>query len=87
MNVSGIGMTLAAPNRDNAVRLMQFLVSPAGQKIYGEVNNEFPLLKGAEVSEAMKAWPPLHPDTIDLIAIATNRPEALKLMDEVDFDG
>lgn len=87
VNVSGIGMTLAAPNHENAVRLMQFLVSPEGQKIYGEINNEYPLRAGAEVSEVMKDWPQLNPDSVDLLDIASNRPAAVKLMEEVDFDG
>ena len=87
VNVSGIGMTLAAPNRDNALKLIDFLVSAEGQKIYGEVNNEFPLRPGAAVAPVMRDWPALHPDTIDLLDIARNRPAALELMDEVDFDG
>lgn len=87
VNVSGIGLTLAAPHRDNALALIRFLVSPAGQKIYGEVNNEFPLRADAEIAPVMRDWPALHPDSIDLLAIARFRPEALDLMDEVDFDG
>ena len=87
VNVGGLGMTLAAPNRDNAIRLMEFLVSPEGQKIYGEINNEYPLRAGAEVGEVMKSWPELRPDAIPLLDIAANRPRALELMEEVDFDG
>jgi iron(III) transport system substrate-binding protein len=87
VNVGGIGMTLAAPDRDAALELMRFLVSPEGQKIYGEINNEYPLRPGAEVSAAMKDWPALEPDTIPLLDIAKNRPAALRLMEEVDFDG
>ena len=87
VNVSGIGMTLAAPHRENALRLMEFLVSPEGQEIYGAVNNEFPLRPGAEVGEVMRDWPALDPDSIDLLEVARNRPAALRLMEEVDFDG
>jgi iron(III) transport system substrate-binding protein len=87
VNVSGIGLTQAAPHRDNALALIRFLVSAEGQKIYAEVNNEFPLRPGAELAPVMQGWPPLDPDPIDLLDIARNRPAAVKLMDEVDFDG
>lgn len=87
VNVSGIAMTKAAPHRDAALKLMEFLVSPQGQKIYAEINNEFPLVKGVEWPEFMKEWPKFTPDSIDLMAIAKNRPEALKITEEVDFDG
>ena len=43
MNVSGIAMTRAAPNRENAVKLMEFLVGELAQKMYAEQNNEYPL--------------------------------------------
>jgi iron(III) transport system substrate-binding protein len=87
VNIGGVGMTKAAPNRANALKFMEFLVSPEGQKIYGEVNNEYPLLAGAEVGPEMRDWPKLVPDTIDLADLARYREDALKLMDTVDFDG
>ncbi|PZQ99643.1 MAG: iron ABC transporter substrate-binding protein [Cereibacter sphaeroides] len=86
VNISGIGMTKSAPNKENALKLMEFLVSPEGQKIYAEINNEFPLLKGVELGPVMQAWPAFTPDPVDLMEIAGDRPKALKLMDEVDFD-
>lgn len=87
VNVSGIGLTLAAPHRENAVSLIRFLVSEEGQSIYARVNSEFSLREGTPLSPAMRDWPALHPDPIDLLAIARHRAEALELMDEVDFDG
>ncbi|MFN3293337.1 MAG: extracellular solute-binding protein, partial [Gemmobacter sp.] len=38
LNVSGIGMTAAAPNRDAALKLMEWLVSPQAQAIYAELD-------------------------------------------------
>lgn len=86
VNVSGVTMTRAAPNRDEALELMEFLVSPAAQAIYAELNNEYPVLEGAEVSELVAAWGSFEADTTDLSAIASERPNALRVMEEVNFD-
>ncbi len=36
MNISGVAMTKAAPNREAALQLMEFLASDEAQKIYAE---------------------------------------------------
>jgi iron(III) transport system substrate-binding protein len=87
INVSGIAMTQAAPNRDEALQLMEFLVSPAAQAIYAEVNHEYPVLQGAALSDLVQSWGPLNADTLDLTEIAGHRAAALRIMEEVNFDG
>jgi len=87
INVSGIALTRAAPHRDEAVKLMEWLVSPAAQEIYAQVNTEFPVLQGAALSPLVESWGPFTPDTLDLDTIAGFRPAALRIMEEVNFDG
>jgi iron(III) transport system substrate-binding protein len=87
INVSGIALTQAAPNHDEAVQLMEFLVSPEAQAIYAEVNHEYPVLPGAERSDLVSSWGDLNPDTTDLTEIAGHRAAALRIMEEVNFDG
>jgi iron(III) transport system substrate-binding protein len=87
INVSGIGLTKAAPNRDEAVQLMEFLVSPEAQGIYAEANNEYPVLTDAPLSELVQSWGSFTPDTVDLTYLASQRPAALRIMEEVNFDG
>jgi iron(III) transport system substrate-binding protein len=87
VNVSGIALTQAAPNRDDAVQLMEYLVSPAAQAIYAEANFEYPVLESAEISALVASWGTMTPDTTDLTEIAGHRAAALRIMEEVDFDG
>ncbi len=87
INVSGIALTQAAPNHDEAVQLMEFLVSPEAQAIYAEVNHEYPVLPGASLSDLVSSWGELVPDTTDLTEIAGHRAAALRIMEEVNFDG
>ena len=87
VNVSGVAMTKSAPNKAAALKLMEFLASDEAQKIYAETNNEFPVEPGVERSALVASWGEFTPDTINLSDLAKLRPTALKLMEEVDFDG
>ena len=43
VNISGVAMAKNAPNRANAVKLMEFLASDEAQKLYATANNEYPV--------------------------------------------
>ena len=86
MNISGVAMTKAAPNHDAALKLMEWLSSDEAQKIYAETNYEFPVEPGVERSTLVKSWGEFTPDSLPLADVATQRPAALKLIEEVDFD-
>jgi iron(III) transport system substrate-binding protein len=87
VNVSGIAMTKAAPNREEALQLMEWLVSPEAQAIYAELNYEYPVLPGAAVSDLVASWGTFEADTVDLSELAGYRGAALRIMEEVNFDG
>lgn len=86
MNISGIAMTKAAPNHDAALKLMEWLSGDEAQKIYAETNFEFPVKAGVERSELVTSWGEFTPDSLPLAEVAAKRPEALKLIETVDFD-
>lgn len=87
VNVSGVALTQAAPNRDEAIQFMEFLVSPEAQGVYAEANNEYPVLNGVAPSELVASWGEFTADETDLPTIADHRPAALRIMEEVNFDG
>ncbi|WP_134725548.1 Fe(3+) ABC transporter substrate-binding protein [Paracoccus luteus] len=87
VNVSGVAMTTSAPNKDAALKLMEFLASDAAQKIYAETNYEFPIKQGVALSPVVESWGSFTPDSVDLTEISRLRPEALKLIQQVDVDG
>lgn len=43
VNVSGGGVAAHAPNRDNAVRLLEFLSTPESQTLVAQMNYEYPI--------------------------------------------
>lgn len=87
VNVSGVALIKSAPNRDNAIKMMEFLASPMAQEIYASANFEYPIAPGTEADPLVKSWGSFTPDEVNLMTLAGNRPAALKLIEEVDFDG
>lgn len=87
VNISGVAMTKSAPNRDNALKLMEFLASDEAQRIYAETNHEFPIKAGVARSALVESWGEFTPDSLSLTEMARLRPEALKLIEDVNFDG
>lgn len=87
VNVSGVAMTTSAPNKDAALKLMEFLASDTAQKIYAETNYEFPIKAGVALSPVVQSWGEFTPDSVDLTEISRLRPDALKLIQQVDVDG
>lgn len=87
VNVSGVAMTAGAPNRTEALAFMEYLSSPEAQQIYANAVHEYPVAPGAAPSDLVASWGSFTPDVTPLTAIAGNRPEALRLVETVDFDG
>ena len=87
MNISGIAMTKAAPNKAAALQLMEWLSGDEAQKIYAETNHEFPVKPGVARSALVEGWGPFTPDTLNLAAVAAARSQAVKLIETADFDG
>jgi iron(III) transport system substrate-binding protein len=87
LNVSGVAMTKSAPNKDAALKFMEWLSGDVAQKIYAETNFEYPVKPGVERSALVQSWGTFTPDSIDLTTVAKARPAALRIMEEIDFDG
>ncbi len=86
VNVSGMAMIKGAPNAENARRLMEFLVSDTAQKIYADVNFEYPVKPGIPLDETVASFGELKPDTLSIAEVAKNRKTAGQLVDKVGFD-
>lgn len=87
VNISGIAMTKSAPNKENALKFMEWLSGDAAQKIYAETNHEYPVKPGVERSALVASWGEFTQDSKTLAEIAAQRPAAVKIMETVNFDG
>jgi iron(III) transport system substrate-binding protein len=86
VNVSGAVVARHAPNRDAAVRFLEYLVSDEAQKVYAEANFEFPVKAGAVAHPIIASFGTLKIDPLPLTDIARRRAEASRLIDKVGFD-
>ena len=86
VNVSGMILAKYAPNKGNAIKLMEYLASEEAQKIYAEVNYEYPVKEGVAWSALVKSWGTFKADDVTLEEIAKLRREASLLVDETDFN-
>jgi len=86
VNVSGAAVTKAAKNRDNAVKLIEFLSGDAAQKLYAEQNFEYPVKAGVALHPLVASWGKFKADDIGLADVATHRAAASRLVDEVKFN-
>ncbi len=86
VNISGMALTKASPNQDNAVKLMEFLAGPLAQQMYAEQNYEYPILDGVPETGVLKAMGPMTSDTLPLADISEHRSAAIKLVDKVGYN-
>jgi len=86
MNISGVALTKAAPNKNNAIKLMEYLSSAAAQQVYGEVNHEYPINKQVKPSALVQSWGEFKFDTLPLAKITQHMNNASRMADEVNYD-
>ena len=86
VNISGAALAKNAPNRDNAVKLIQFLASDKAQQIYADSNYEYPIRAGVAVNATIAGYGKLTVDPMPIAKIVVNRKAASTLVDKVGFD-
>ena len=86
VNISGAAVARHAPNRDNAVQLLEYLVSDQAQNLYAKANYEYPVKAGVELDPVVASFGELKIDPLPLAQIAANRKLASELVDRVGFD-
>ncbi len=83
VNVSGVALTQSARNKDNAIRLIEFLVSDEAQQWYAEVNGEYPVREDIAIGAILEGWGSFRADELDMGVLGELNPQALRLMDRV----
>lgn len=81
INVSGAGVAKYAPNKDNAIKFVEFLASPEAQKLFAEGNFEYPVLAGVKASNLVSSWGTFEDDSISINTLGENNSKAIKIFD------
>ena len=85
VNVSGAGVTAASRNKDDAVRLLEFLASEAAQEWYASVNNEYPVRAGIARSATVASFGDFKADDLNLGSLGASNRAAVLLMDRAGW--
>ncbi len=85
MNISGGGVTNFASNKENAIKLLEFLSSVKAQEIFAEANQEFPANPNAKSSEIVSSWGKFKEDTISLNEVGKYTRKAVEIATEADW--
>lgn len=85
VNISGAGVTRHAPNKDNAIKLLEFLASDAAQAIYAGDVHEYPIRQGITLSPIVAAWGPFKADSLEVAKLGSHNAEALRIADRVGW--
>ncbi|MGD8534110.1 MAG: extracellular solute-binding protein, partial [Gammaproteobacteria bacterium] len=85
VNVSGAAVTRSARNREEAVRLIEFLSTDSAQTWYAQVNYEYPVKSGVAWSPTLTDWGTFKADQVNLEVLGELNTEAVRIMDRAGW--
>lgn len=85
VNISGAGVVATAPNRDEAVEFIEFLISDAAQEVFSEANQEYPVVLGESAPSAVAAWGPYKEDQLNVAVFGENSAKAVEIADRAGW--
>ena len=85
MNLSGAGVAANAPNKENAIKFLEYLASDQAQVYFSNGNDEYPAVEGVALAENVAALGEFKADEVNLSEAAKNIPEAQKIYNEVGW--
>lgn len=92
VNISGAGVIKNAPNKENAIKLIEFLSEAEQQEIFSATNYEFPVNKDAKTSDLLQSWldnqgiTELKEQDINLSVLGDNNAKAYEIMTAANWD-
>jgi iron(III) transport system substrate-binding protein len=86
VNISGAGVMKNAPNRDAAVKFLEYLASDEAQRYFANGNNEWPSVPSVQVvNPVLSAFGAFKYDPVNVAVLGRNQPAAQKLYDRVGW--
>ena len=83
MNVSGVGVLKHTPRFDRAKLLVEFLIAPAGQKMFADLDKEYPLHPQVQADPALIERKSFRAASVPLSRLAELREPTLLLIEQV----
>ncbi len=85
VNLSSAAVTKSAPNKENAVALLEFLTGPEAQQALADANFEYPLNPAVKPAGVVESWGPFEEDAASLKTLGAHENTALKIADRAGW--
>ena len=85
VNVSGAGVTTHSRNRAAAVALLEWLSSAEAQKLFADLNLEYPANPGVQLHPLVDSWGGFRQSPINVNNAGVHQAEAIRLMDRAGY--
>lgn len=85
VNISGAGVVANAPNREGAIRFIEYLTSREAQRAFADGNNEYPVVVGIPANDIVRGFGEFKEDQLNAATFGANNPEALRIMDRAGW--
>ena len=85
INISGGGVAKHSKNKDLAILLLEFLSKESSQKMYGEINFEYPVNPMVETTDELRSWGSFRADNVKISDIAKITQTAQKIIDRTGW--
>jgi len=85
INISGAGVARYAPNKENAILFIEYLISEEAQQVFTEANYEYPVLESVAPVKDIKDWGDFKEDTLGLNKLGEHNKKAVLIFDEAGW--
>ncbi|MFG0671610.1 extracellular solute-binding protein [Pseudomonas sp. xss_1] len=86
VNLSGIGLTKHAPHPEAATKLVEWMTGEQAQKLFADLNQEFPANPQVKPSDEVAAWGDFKADSIAVEVAGKRQAQAIRLMDRAGWN-
>tara|TARA_B100000767_G_C19761947_1_gene535561 strand:+ start:1814 stop:2812 length:999 start_codon:yes stop_codon:yes gene_type:complete len=86
VNISGAGVVKTSKNKEQAIKLLEYLSSAEAQYDYASANKEYPVLIGASLDAYIATWGEFVEDTIGVEKLGKLQKEAVFLAQEAKYN-
>jgi len=85
INISGAGVVKYSKNKQNAIKLIEFLISNEAQSLFAQANYEYPVNKNVKPSKVIEAWGTFKEDSLPLDELGIHNEKAVRIFNEVHW--
>ncbi|GAO29980.1 Fe(3+) ABC transporter substrate-binding protein [Geofilum rubicundum] len=86
VNISGIGITAHAAHYDNAVRLIEFMLTEESQRTFTALNYEYPVHPEVKWPKLLQSWGTFKSDTLPLFQLGESLNKGLLIFNKVGWE-